>query len=211
MLHVAFYLWKMSIMLVVSARSSTTGSTGMSVAKTTVDKLLKGYDIRLRPDFGGTCRDSICFLGSGCVVEAVTGSWFGHADIYESSIWNLSQSWLVVKWKGLAWSRHYYYYYWLVLVSLLLLYESINLLKVAVVFDAALSINVLWPLRMKLPSTSFTFHWQLCIPSNTNFSPLGNQSQWVSCICLFGWWKEKRSWIFIDIFVIILLIRIILK
>lgn len=26
----------------------------MSVAKTTVDKLLKGYDIRLRPDFGGT-------------------------------------------------------------------------------------------------------------------------------------------------------------
>lgn len=27
----------------------------MSVAKTTVDKLLKGYDIRLRPDFGGTC------------------------------------------------------------------------------------------------------------------------------------------------------------
>ncbi|XP_051903372.1 gamma-aminobutyric acid receptor subunit beta-4 isoform X2 [Hippocampus zosterae] len=32
---------------------SSTGSTGMSVAKTTVDKLLKGYDIRLRPDFGG--------------------------------------------------------------------------------------------------------------------------------------------------------------
>uniref|UniRef100_A0A3Q2YH34 Gamma-aminobutyric acid type A receptor subunit beta4 n=1 Tax=Hippocampus comes TaxID=109280 RepID=A0A3Q2YH34_HIPCM len=30
----------------------STGSTGMSVAKTTVDKLLKGYDIRLRPDFG---------------------------------------------------------------------------------------------------------------------------------------------------------------
>uniref|UniRef100_A0A668AZG8 Gamma-aminobutyric acid type A receptor subunit beta4 n=1 Tax=Myripristis murdjan TaxID=586833 RepID=A0A668AZG8_9TELE len=32
---------------------STSGNTGMSVAKTTVDKLLKGYDIRLRPDFGG--------------------------------------------------------------------------------------------------------------------------------------------------------------
>ncbi|KAK7915841.1 hypothetical protein WMY93_011602 [Mugilogobius chulae] len=32
---------------------SSSGSTGMSVAKTTVDKLLKGYDIRLRPDFGG--------------------------------------------------------------------------------------------------------------------------------------------------------------
>uniref|UniRef100_A0A3Q2YH15 Gamma-aminobutyric acid type A receptor subunit beta4 n=1 Tax=Hippocampus comes TaxID=109280 RepID=A0A3Q2YH15_HIPCM len=29
----------------------------MSVAKTTVDKLLKGYDIRLRPDFGGRCLE----------------------------------------------------------------------------------------------------------------------------------------------------------
>uniref|UniRef100_A0A3P9PX62 Uncharacterized protein n=1 Tax=Poecilia reticulata TaxID=8081 RepID=A0A3P9PX62_POERE len=38
--------------LVVSALSSSNESTGMSVAKTTVDKLLKGYDIRLRPDFG---------------------------------------------------------------------------------------------------------------------------------------------------------------
>ncbi len=28
----------------------------MSFVKETVDKLLKGYDIRLRPDFGGTCR-----------------------------------------------------------------------------------------------------------------------------------------------------------
>uniref|UniRef100_A0A673LX20 Gamma-aminobutyric acid receptor subunit beta-4-like n=1 Tax=Sinocyclocheilus rhinocerous TaxID=307959 RepID=A0A673LX20_9TELE len=33
--------------------STSTGNTGISVAKTTVDKLLKGYDIRLRPDFGG--------------------------------------------------------------------------------------------------------------------------------------------------------------
>uniref|UniRef100_A0A3Q3ADQ0 Gamma-aminobutyric acid type A receptor subunit beta4 n=2 Tax=Kryptolebias marmoratus TaxID=37003 RepID=A0A3Q3ADQ0_KRYMA len=40
--------------LVLSALSASTGSTGMSVAKTTVDKLLKGYDIRLRPDFGGS-------------------------------------------------------------------------------------------------------------------------------------------------------------
>ncbi|KTG06258.1 hypothetical protein cypCar_00033182, partial [Cyprinus carpio] len=32
---------------------TSTGHTGISVAKTTVDKLLKGYDIRLRPDFGG--------------------------------------------------------------------------------------------------------------------------------------------------------------
>uniref|UniRef100_A0A7N6A7J1 Neurotransmitter-gated ion-channel ligand-binding domain-containing protein n=1 Tax=Anabas testudineus TaxID=64144 RepID=A0A7N6A7J1_ANATE len=44
---------KMVLNPVVSALSSSTGSTGMSVAKTTVDKLLKGYDIRLRPDFGG--------------------------------------------------------------------------------------------------------------------------------------------------------------
>lgn len=38
--------------------STSTGHTGISVAKTTVDKLLKGYDIRLRPDFGGT-HDSL--------------------------------------------------------------------------------------------------------------------------------------------------------
>lgn len=44
---------KMALVLVFSACSSSTGNTGMSVAKTTVDKLLKGYDIRLRPDFGG--------------------------------------------------------------------------------------------------------------------------------------------------------------
>uniref|UniRef100_A0A665XB71 Gamma-aminobutyric acid type A receptor beta4 subunit n=1 Tax=Echeneis naucrates TaxID=173247 RepID=A0A665XB71_ECHNA len=43
----------MALRVVVCALSSSTGSTGMSVAKTTVDKLLKGYDIRLRPDFGG--------------------------------------------------------------------------------------------------------------------------------------------------------------
>lgn len=51
-----FPCYKMVLTLVVSALSSSTGSTGMSVAKTTVDKLLKGYDIRLRPDFGGRCR-----------------------------------------------------------------------------------------------------------------------------------------------------------
>ncbi|KAL7844656.1 hypothetical protein SRHO_G00231950 [Serrasalmus rhombeus] len=42
---------------------TSTGS-GISVAKSTVDKLLKGYDIRLRPDFGGmsTCLISILEL-----------------------------------------------------------------------------------------------------------------------------------------------------
>ncbi|MEQ2277952.1 hypothetical protein XENORESO_010258 [Xenotaenia resolanae] len=43
-------------------QSSSTGSTGMSVAKTTVDKLLKGYDIRLRPDFGGTWCNHAWFV-----------------------------------------------------------------------------------------------------------------------------------------------------
>lgn len=47
--------------------SSSTGSSGMSVAKTTVDKLLKGYDIRLRPDFGGTGCGCACFFWGGGV------------------------------------------------------------------------------------------------------------------------------------------------
>lgn len=51
----------MALTLVVCPLSSYTGSTGMSLAKTTVDKLLKGYDIRLRPDFGGRCRGSVLF------------------------------------------------------------------------------------------------------------------------------------------------------
>ncbi|KAA0720454.1 Gamma-aminobutyric acid receptor subunit beta-4 GABA(A) receptor subunit beta-4 [Triplophysa tibetana] len=42
-----------ALSFVCFAQSTSTGSTGISVAKTTVDKLLKGYDIRLRPDFGG--------------------------------------------------------------------------------------------------------------------------------------------------------------
>ncbi|KAI3373510.1 hypothetical protein L3Q82_022106 [Scortum barcoo] len=51
-------------------QSSSTGSTGMSVAKTTVDKLLKGYDIRLRPDFGGIRVAATCISGvSGAAVE----------------------------------------------------------------------------------------------------------------------------------------------
>lgn len=65
----------------------------MSVAKTTVDKLLKGYDIRLRPDFGGTCHDYICLW-----VEGLNNSRFGHDDIYESSLSReLPKSWPVAK------------------------------------------------------------------------------------------------------------------
>lgn len=33
--------------------SSANEPSNMSFVKATVDKLLKGYDIRLRPDFGG--------------------------------------------------------------------------------------------------------------------------------------------------------------
>lgn len=32
----------------------------MSFVKETVDKLLKGYDIRLRPDFGGISAAAVC-------------------------------------------------------------------------------------------------------------------------------------------------------
>lgn len=73
MLHVAFLcssIIKTTLPHVVFSYSSSTGSSGMSVAKTTVDKLLKGYDIRLRPDFGGRCCDRISFLGChGSVVK----------------------------------------------------------------------------------------------------------------------------------------------
>ncbi|KAM7374079.1 hypothetical protein PAMP_006756 [Pampus punctatissimus] len=52
-------------------RSSSTGSTGMSVAKTTVDKLLKGYDIRLRPDFGGRKDRKEHILSKDCKVTTM--------------------------------------------------------------------------------------------------------------------------------------------
>uniref|UniRef100_A0A674PH71 Gamma-aminobutyric acid type A receptor subunit beta4 n=1 Tax=Takifugu rubripes TaxID=31033 RepID=A0A674PH71_TAKRU len=55
-LQVAFpvlHYLKLLLCFCVPPCSSSTGNSGMSVAKTTVDKLLKGYDIRLRPDFGG--------------------------------------------------------------------------------------------------------------------------------------------------------------
>lgn len=77
----------------------------MSVAKTTVDKLLKGYDIRLRPDFGGTCHDYICLWGSGSAVEGLNNSRFGHDDIYESSLSReLPKSWPVAKKKEMGMS-----------------------------------------------------------------------------------------------------------
>ncbi|TNN28391.1 Gamma-aminobutyric acid receptor subunit beta-2 [Liparis tanakae] len=41
---------------VLCARSAGAGDpSNMSLVKETVDRLLKGYDIRLRPDFGARC------------------------------------------------------------------------------------------------------------------------------------------------------------
>lgn len=76
-------LLKMALTRVVSALSSSTGSTGMSLAKTTVDKLLKGYDIRLRPDFGGTCWVT-SVLGSHALLSRVFTSQGVHKMISTS-------------------------------------------------------------------------------------------------------------------------------
>lgn len=48
----------------------------MSFVKETVDKLLKGYDIRLRPDFGGMCA-AVFFLGLFCFLMNVSSFIFG--------------------------------------------------------------------------------------------------------------------------------------
>lgn len=42
---------------------SANDPSNMSLVKETVDRLLKGYDIRLRPDFGG---NSIAFVEESC-------------------------------------------------------------------------------------------------------------------------------------------------
>ncbi|KAK9399059.1 gamma-aminobutyric acid receptor subunit beta-1-like [Crotalus adamanteus] len=46
---------------VVSYAKSVNEPSNMSYVKETVDRLLKGYDIRLRPDFGGN-SPLLCFL-----------------------------------------------------------------------------------------------------------------------------------------------------
>uniref|UniRef100_A0A8C6UPS0 Neurotransmitter-gated ion-channel ligand-binding domain-containing protein n=1 Tax=Neogobius melanostomus TaxID=47308 RepID=A0A8C6UPS0_9GOBI len=60
--------------------------TGMSVAKTTVDKLLKGYDIRLRPDFGGSpvivgMSINIASIDSISEVNMVSGRTFSYLSL----------------------------------------------------------------------------------------------------------------------------------
>lgn len=57
-------------LLSVSRSASVNDPSNMSVVKETVDRLLKGYDIRLRPDFGGKstrfhlklCALSLCLM-----------------------------------------------------------------------------------------------------------------------------------------------------
>lgn len=42
----------------------------MSLVKETVDRLLKGYDIRLRPDFGGKCTSFFRYYVKGSALSA---------------------------------------------------------------------------------------------------------------------------------------------
>lgn len=144
----------------------------MSVAKTTVDKLLKGYDIRLRPDFGGTCHDYICLW-----VEGLNNSGFGHDDIYESSLSReLPKSWPVAKKKkkwgwALKWLLPCHYYASIHIIEdgcssrsraymetsrqtlCLLKSGRLNALIFNTFLNALLIRDVLWPLRCTLRHT----------------------------------------------------------
>lgn len=74
--------------------STSTGNTGMSLAKTTVDKLLKGYDIRLRPDFGGMFTSSISNPVTVVVAQnkcLYVDIWALRCDVYESLLRNGSR------------------------------------------------------------------------------------------------------------------------
>lgn len=97
-------------MLVVSAFSSSTGRSGMSVAKTTVDKLLKGYDIRLRPDFGGKLCNHTWVVGS--TVEGIDALLDQNWDMlicssYHSEIWqSFGPQWNIALIYGVTLSFH---------------------------------------------------------------------------------------------------------
>ncbi|XP_036378963.1 gamma-aminobutyric acid receptor subunit beta-2 isoform X2 [Megalops cyprinoides] len=49
-----FGIWTFPLIVAVVCAQSVNDPSNMSLVKETVDRLLKGYDIRLRPDFGGT-------------------------------------------------------------------------------------------------------------------------------------------------------------
>ncbi|XP_040297932.1 gamma-aminobutyric acid receptor subunit beta-2 isoform X1 [Bufo bufo] len=46
-------IWSFQVLIAMVCAQSANEPSNMSVVKETVDRLLKGYDIRLRPDFGG--------------------------------------------------------------------------------------------------------------------------------------------------------------
>ncbi|XP_030044965.1 gamma-aminobutyric acid receptor subunit beta-2 isoform X1 [Microcaecilia unicolor] len=46
-------IWSFPLIIAVVCAQSVNDPSNMSLVKETVDRLLKGYDIRLRPDFGG--------------------------------------------------------------------------------------------------------------------------------------------------------------
>lgn len=98
--------WNCSCASVFPPCSSSTGNSGMSVAKTTVDKLLKGYDIRLRPDFGGTWRYGGCKLRECYELDCLRGV------IYTSFHWNLWKEEACGKTQGraLKWRLPCHYY-----------------------------------------------------------------------------------------------------
>ncbi|XP_028451096.1 gamma-aminobutyric acid receptor subunit beta-2 isoform X3 [Perca flavescens] len=48
-----FCVWLLPVVVTVVCAQSVGDPSNMSLVKETVDRLLKGYDIRLRPDFGG--------------------------------------------------------------------------------------------------------------------------------------------------------------
>ncbi|CAB1352983.1 unnamed protein product, partial [Coregonus sp. 'balchen'] len=48
-----FGVWTFPVIVAVVCAQSVNDPSNMSIVKETVDRLLKGYDIRLRPDFGG--------------------------------------------------------------------------------------------------------------------------------------------------------------
>uniref|UniRef100_A0A8B9P951 Gamma-aminobutyric acid type A receptor beta2 subunit n=1 Tax=Apteryx owenii TaxID=8824 RepID=A0A8B9P951_APTOW len=52
-----FGIWSFPLIIAVVCAQSVNDPSNMSLVKETVDRLLKGYDIRLRPDFGGNLTD----------------------------------------------------------------------------------------------------------------------------------------------------------
>lgn len=63
--------WKKVSLMVSFLYFSANEPGNMYFVKETVDKLLKGYDIRLRPDFGGTSK-TFFLLRALMMVQIIT-------------------------------------------------------------------------------------------------------------------------------------------